>query len=228
MKRSRNHDENDGPSSLNLTASFTQQNQNQGHCSAFFQPRKRPSSPPHNPTEADALLAKEMTALAVSERNQALEDVHGVSNAIAETPALIESKLLELEECLQKIPKKKRVSYDKAFFLNPQYCLSQSFRLRFLRADQFDAEQAAQRLVHHFDLKLELFSYEELARDITLSDLSQDDIDCLKCGTLLFLHHYDRAGRRLLLTSVEPGLYKKGIHLVSAGKLYSFGRNSAR
>ena len=78
--------------------------------------------------------------------------------------------LLALNESLGKI--KTKGAFEQAQRMNQRYTDNPEFRLMFLRADNFEIENAALRIVRHFESKLELFGPDKLARDITLDDLT--------------------------------------------------------
>jgi hypothetical protein len=46
----------------------------------------------------------------------------------------------------------------------------------FLRADGFCVKDVAARMMRHFDMKMELFSVDNLCQDITLKDLDPFDL----------------------------------------------------
>ena len=48
-------------------------------------------------------IARELTAMSLNERERAFEDIHGVSSEVVETPELISTKILELEDALEGI-----------------------------------------------------------------------------------------------------------------------------
>ena len=103
---------------------------------------------------------------------------------------------------------------------NPQYVQEQ--RMKFLRADRYDVDLAATRMIRCFDFKQELFggsgagrpddedgeipntteydNIECLGRDIRLSDFSQSDIALWKrSGFLQFCGLRDRAHRAIIM-----------------------------
>jgi hypothetical protein len=77
--------------------------------------------------------------------------------------------------------------------------------LRFLRADGFDVNAAAERLGKHFAVKLELFGPELLAKDIVQDDLDEDDLKALYHGDMgHVLPFRDRAGRTIFFRHTIP------------------------
>lgn len=156
------------------------------------------SMPEEDPSQdsIDILLSSELNNLSLERRSQLLDDVHGVSNEIDESPEFISESLGRLEQDLETIRNKK--AYDYAYALDPQYVKKRKLRLQFLRATSFDTSSAASRIVKHFEVKMELFGKDKLAKDITQDDLSKEDIDCLFCGYNQILPVRDQAGRGVM------------------------------
>lgn len=168
--------------------------------------------PPH-----DDLLVKELNELSVVEREKVFEDVHGVAPIQEETPYLIASRLKELQQELVKIPKSQRRALDRALFLRPSLEYDKKFRLMFLRAVSYDAQEAARRMCKHFQDKLELFGEEKLAKRITLDDMDADDMEAGSTGSVLVLPEKDRAGRTVLFTNMKLCRYKRSKNQVRDG-----------
>jgi hypothetical protein len=74
-----------------------------------------------------ALIAKTMNHLSLMERDQAYEDMHGVSAAVQETPELISKALNVMEQSLLTIRHKNAcdmaLSIQKGYVQDPQLCL---------------------------------------------------------------------------------------------------------
>jgi hypothetical protein len=169
----------------------------------------------------DDLLVKELNELSVVEREKVFEDVHGVAKLQEETPHLIESRLEELQQELMKIPKSQRRALDRALFLRPSLEYDKKFRLMFLRADSYDAQEAARRMCKHFQDKLELFGEEKLAKRITLDDMDADDMEAGSTGSVLVLPEKDRAGRTVLFSNMKLCRYKRPKNQVREGTVSS-------
>jgi hypothetical protein len=152
---------------------------------------------PDLPKDVDTLIANELSAMSIQEREQSYYDVHGVSGAIEETPEFVEAKLTELDYELTMISKNKD-AYLLAEAQDRDYVTNRKFRLKFLRADTFKTKIAAQRVVFFFEEKLKLFGPEKLARDIKISDLDEDDRLWLESGIGQLLPQRDRSGRCVL------------------------------
>jgi hypothetical protein len=150
--------------------------------------------------DADALLAKEMAAMSVQERELSLNDIHGVSDVIQEEPGFVRAKMEEMETELSKLTSNKgKGAYMQAVVQNKEYVTSDKFRLKFLRAEMFNARLAAGRMVRFFDEKKKLFGPDKLTRDIKLCDLDKDDRKFLERGVNQILPQRDRAGRRIMI-----------------------------
>ena len=103
-----------------------------------------------SPDQVDLLVAKQMTSLSMEDREKAYYDVHGVSEEVKETAEMGTLSLLQLELELQKLRLQQKDAYEAAKSMNPTYVENPDFRIRFLRADLFDAPKAALRLARHF------------------------------------------------------------------------------
>ena len=156
-----------------------------------------------DPKDSEKILAKNLIQVPLDEREFGLHELHGVSDVIEETPELIERCLFDLETGIQNIPKK--AAYDQAKATAPECVSCRKFRLMFLRAERFDAKNAAVRLVKYFEGKLKLFGPDKLTKIITMEDLDEDDLATLNSGYLQLLPERDRAGRAIIITVVCLG-----------------------
>mmetsp|Transcript_84380 Transcript_84380/g.243948 ORF Transcript_84380/g.243948 Transcript_84380/m.243948 type:complete len:132 (+) Transcript_84380:2-397(+) len=92
-----------------------------------------------------------MNQMTAQERSQGYFDLHCVSNPpVEETPELISRALDEFDRELSTV-NEDRYALDMALEMNPEYVRGQ--RLKFLRADLFDAQKAAARLARHFEFR---------------------------------------------------------------------------
>ena len=170
--------------------------------------RSLPSLPPVNdasPQDADAILADAMNQLSMRERERVYEDLHGVADIVdieKQNPQFVEDCLTQFENeiCrLQQQVDQKSAAYEAAKTQSVEYVTNRKFRMQFLRADSYNVQHAAVRLLTYFEAKLELFGKEKLARDITQADLSPDDMSVLESGYVQVLSQRDRAGRPILM-----------------------------
>ena len=95
--------------------------------------------------QADSLVAKEMNGLSIEEREKVLHDLHGIVDVAEEEPIFIAEKFSKLDSELAKRTTAESV-FGKAKIAFPEYVNDPSFLLKFLRATQFDIEEAADRL----------------------------------------------------------------------------------
>jgi hypothetical protein len=159
----------------------------------------------------DRVSAEELFMISAAERELAYDELHGVftknsepavtdgvntSSCFEETPELIESSVVLLRLELERIPARRKRSYLKAVFLKPTLESDTQFQLMFLRADRFHVQLAAQRICRFFDEKEKLFGETKLVHQLTLDDLSDDDIVSI-CGNGAgqLMPHKDRSGR---------------------------------
>ena len=68
--------------------------------------------------EIEAILAQEMNALSIHERDLVLVlyDVHGVSEEVEEAPELVKKGIVDLEICLRSI--KKKIAFERALYMD--------------------------------------------------------------------------------------------------------------
>ena len=149
----------------------------------------------------DRDLAKEMNRLCVTERERKLEEMHGVTTVVEETPQLVSDSLQRLSSELENIPVKP--AYDLALSMDRVYIESPKFRLMFLRRTEFDAPQAASRLLGFFRVQHEVWGEDKVGKEITQADMSDDDLKCLYNGHLQFLQSRDRGGRVVLFNDLR-------------------------
>jgi hypothetical protein len=165
-----------------------------------------------DPKAMSTLVASELNQLSLSEREGLYDDLHGVCQTTEELPEKIAELCSSLQQEITKL--KGRSAYDKALFLCPSYVLNPDFLRMFLRSQNFNVRDAAQRMVQHFQFKLELFGIERLARDIRLSDLDPDDQTALRSGSVQLLPQKDRSGRTIFLLVHRLLNYKAPINQV--------------
>jgi hypothetical protein len=147
----------------------------------------------------DADIAKEMNELSFEEREKVFDDVHGVAQVQVETPELVEQCIRNFDKYISEIPTKKRKAFNRASFFWPKLETDTKFKLMFLRADFYDAQKAAQRMVNYYEEKRALFGEEKLVKTITINDLEERDLDVFRLGAYLELPLTDQTGRPVFL-----------------------------
>ena len=144
----------------------------------------------------DSLIAKQMMELSVEDREKTYMDIHGVKQHQAESEQDIDAGLELLESELQKLQDKQ--AYDLAKSIDATYVENRDFRLAFLRADSYDPSKAAERIMRHFQVKMDLFGMEKLAMDIVQDDLDKEAMEAVYCGRGQYTNARDRAGRTII------------------------------
>ena len=164
--------------------------------------------------EVESLLAKAMNKMSMDERNKVIEDVHGVSRVINEFPSFVAEKLQAFD---LEIQQSKTEVYDMAYEQSREYVEDPNFRLMFLRSVLFDVPAATNRLMGFFQQKMLYFGPEKLTKDITIMDLSDDDMRIAESGIIQVLPERDRAGRIIIcyLTGLQNWRLKDPMSMVS-------------
>lgn len=161
-------------------------------------------------------LGEELNQLSMKERERVLHDIHGVADdfSVEETPKLIEETLHEMDQYLLQTmarttnePTNKKNKQAEAYRLaeaqNAADVKDRKLRLIFLRAQDFDPKQAVNHMLKFFHQKLDLFGPAKVGKDITLDDMTSEDLECIENGHLQQLPARDQAGRALITMSVS-------------------------
>jgi hypothetical protein len=157
----------------------------------------------NNNSDGIDILAETLNQLSVQEREQVLEDVHGVATIPQEDPDHVQYCLAQLDYEISQVAN--RDAYVQARAMNVLYVDNRTFRLQFLRSTSFHVRHAAIRMVSYFETKLDLFcsksgeDKELLSRNIRQSDLNEFDLECLRNGYIMRLPVPDHAGRLILV-----------------------------
>jgi hypothetical protein len=163
------------------------------------------------PNSTDKQLAQELNQLTFQERERVSEDIHGVSKIMDEDPDFVDHCLLQMDMEFRRLKKHKKdmSAYESALFLAPRIVMDRDFRLMFLRAESFDPKKALNRMVKHFESKLELFGFDKLVKTITQEDLHEDAKDALRLGIIQPISAKDRSGRKIIFASPKYQGYQK-------------------
>eukprot|EP00980_Cylindrotheca_fusiformis_P012840 scaffold3169_cov107-Cylindrotheca_fusiformis.AAC.10 len=155
----------------------------------------------------DKILAADLERLTLTEREKVYEDVHGVSDAIQETPELIASCMEQMDHEIGLIQDKG--AYDQAKLQSFDFVSNRKLRLAFLRSTSFNPKMAASHLVQYFRKKLDIFGPEKL----TKSSITLDDIGAatriVELGRLQILPNRDSKGRAVVVSRasfMDPAL----------------------
>jgi hypothetical protein len=114
-----------------------------------------------------------------------------------ESPEKVQASLEKMQlEIDSNTPSKD--SYNKAVRKQSQYVMDDEFRLKFLRANYFDARKAAGNYVMYLELLEKYFGDEALMRPLYFSDLGPKELELLRAGHMNLFSHRDQSGRRVL------------------------------
>ena len=170
------------------------------------------ASPELDPAQIDKVIAKEIEGLSIKERNALYEEIHGVSTmAIKESPELIEESLDNFQKELDIMDSKSRRSYDiianqEGNAFSRSMIQSKEFRLRFLRAEFFDAPKAVKRMLGYFNVMSTIWGEDELKGfDGTMDFFLGKDSEQVgfRMGFLQLLPFRDRSGRKILVYNTD-------------------------
>mmetsp|Transcript_47985 Transcript_47985/g.138181 ORF Transcript_47985/g.138181 Transcript_47985/m.138181 type:complete len:542 (-) Transcript_47985:51-1676(-) len=162
--------------------------------------------------DLDVLVAKDMNALTHTDREEILQELHGVGDAIEETPEFILQHRLLLDAELSTLASRwssKTGAFERARQQNFAYVSSEDFQLMFLRATKWDVKDAATRMTAFFETKEQLFGTSKLTQRIEMSDLSKEDRKTLESGFIQLLPVRDSAGRAVLAVMIPLITYKE-------------------
>ena len=113
------------------------------------------------------------------------DDLHQeeTTQRIEELPVFVKGRLEEMNtELVRQLGHPPYSWSNKSIFYNQSYLDGRDFKLMFLRAELFRPKAAADRYVKFLSLKLGLFGWDKLTRDIVQADLDQEDIIALQSG----------------------------------------------
>ena len=166
-------------------------------------------------TSVEDLLSAKLNSMSLDERTDGLHDLHGVSDVREERPEMLRTKVQEMNQVLFSIVENSSnlkppsspggggsssinntQPYEKALRKSQKYV--ESLKIPLLRAERFDPQKAAERMILFFARKLELFGEDCLARDIIYEDLNDDEKRALQDGVVQVLKQRDRSGRAIL------------------------------
>ena len=160
-----------------------------------------------------------------------LQEIHGVAEYAPEeyTAEKLKRSLHLLSEALASI--KDKPAYDKAQEIASNnidsdkekfttFVNDDKFRLKFLRAEQFNAQKAAERMVKNLNLLERYLGIVGLSRPICISDLDIEGLQIIKAGAFQLLPFRDRTGRRIAVR-IGP----LGIDFIKNEKSVSLHRN---
>lgn len=142
------------------------------------------------------------------------DDIYGHRHPI-ETPQLVEQKLKELDKALEEVEVADKEHFSKA--LEETEETNTSFKLKFLRCEQFRVDDAAKRLLQYWAKRVEIFG-DKAYLPLTQSGALKDEDEYLQRGFVRLLPNVkDSQGRAIIY--VDPsrqGEKKERIRTVRA------------
>ena len=166
------------------------------------------SDDPFQPKDVDNLLAKEISQMTFAERSRIQDEIHGVeSMAVKETPELIQDSLNKLQDEIDSFQGVK-TAYEDALLSDSTYVTSDELRLKFLRAEFFDAKKAAARFLQSMENLFRWFGPVALQRKIRYDDLTKADVALLRTGMMQVLNSRDRAGRLVMIAAFDDRYFE--------------------
>ena len=147
---------------------------------AFDNDHQNNSAPEMKQTED--ILASEMNRLSMEDRKRAFDDVHCVGEELNETPEMVQKSLADFDQAVRT---SRNPMYKVALNQNRAYVEDPSFRLAFLRANFHDVDKSVRQMMNFLENKAKYFGQDKVAREIVLSDLTEEDIALMLSG---FIH----------------------------------------
>ncbi|MGK3737953.1 MAG: hypothetical protein ACI8RD_002752 [Bacillariaceae sp.] len=160
------------------------------------------SAPPREAPTDTNLIGKELLKLNLHDRNAIYEEIHGARTLCPDElpPEMVDNILEEMDRELWALPSNINSVYKQSQKLqSPSYVNNRDFRLRFVRAELFNAKRAAVRFATFLDTAVELFGPYALQRPIRLSDFNKQELRVFNTGRVQLAPFRDRVGRRVMV-----------------------------
>ena len=144
--------------------------------------------------QTEDFITAECNKLSSQEQSKAL-DLYWAGEELNHSLVLVMQSLAEFQRQLEdgNFP-----IYIMAVDQNREYVENPLFRLTFLRANTFNVKNAVNQMLSFFRLKATYFGTDKIARDITLRDLNDDDIELMMSGMYHIQNGTDQDGRVIL------------------------------
>ena len=159
-------------------------------------------------------LGRDFAQLSMDDRSQIAQEIDGthcMAVTKEETPDLISSSLERLAITLDAISYKKKAGFYESQKFPNTYINDPAFRLRFLRSQLFDVQEAAIRLLRYCDFVLELFGSRALERQVGLNDFNDREMKWLMKGYVQLMTYRDKSGRRLIFQIIDSNIFVERI-----------------
>jgi hypothetical protein len=157
---------------------------------------------PFVPSNMDKVLVHELNELSLHDREAFYEEIHGAhakTVAEKEQPDKIAAALNKMQNELENIPDRDKRAYTMAIQQEDgRYVRHTKFLLKFLRAENYDSQKAAGRMLRYLHYLQESFGHHVLSRPVYQSDLSPVSTRMMKEeGVLQLIPFRDGSGRRV-------------------------------
>ncbi|CAJ1937590.1 unnamed protein product [Cylindrotheca closterium] len=130
--------------------------------------------------QTDEFLTPEFNKLSIQQQSVALEDLHNaVSELQEEDPAMIDKLLADLQ---QELDQGNYPIYELALSQDRSYVEDPAFRLMFLRANMHDVRKSAKQIISFLQHKSMYFGNDKVASDITVDDLTPEELELMLSG----------------------------------------------
>lgn len=167
--------------------------------------------------DEDGCMQREFRKLPPKKKQEVMNDVYGTlgEESFGESVAVISDSLCKFDHHLERLMEKSAVSSQIRLHA-PNMFESETFRLGFLRTDNYDEKAAVQRFLRFFERKNELFGEDKLGQEILFEDLDDADIEAMRHGGFQPLPQRDRNGRQMFFSRHNNWKYKDAKNLLRA------------
>jgi hypothetical protein len=156
----------------------------------------------------------EREALTAEERIAIENDLFGTEDVAAETPKMIANGLTMMHAALLEIPTARKAEYLHALDQVPHLVQSESILVAFLRAENYDAWAAAERLVEHWKLRKKVFA-DKAFLPMTLEGAMAEEVENFEHGAVRLLPD-DQKGRAVIffdrIRCAYLGMNRQSVH----------------
>lgn len=152
----------------------------------------------HQVEEVEEILSSEFKKLSVPEQARALDDLnHASGSELKEDPAVIDQLLSDFED---EVGRFHSPIYEQALVQDSSYVEDPAFRLKFLRANLHNVKEATKQMLSFLRHKATYFGSDKITSDITVDDLTPDELKLMLSGIYHIQDGTDRNGRVILTT----------------------------
>jgi hypothetical protein len=145
-------------------------------------------------------LTRSMKALSVEEQERAMFDLMTENELILkiEDKQTPQQWMEQMDDCMERRKTMHGAALQLAMNTNLEFVKDQ--RWKFLRAEDWNIVRATERMARFFEHKLELFGSDALCRELTMQDLTAEDVRMWReTGFFQILDERDRSGRPVMV-----------------------------